>query len=118
MSKIIRTEIDETWAHSAVVEAGDYVYISYCMDNEGETIERQINGAFDVLSYRLKTIGLTLQSVVQMDCLFKNINDLSYLEKIIKDRFHGTYPARKAFETRFIREGIDFQIDAIAFREN
>ena len=27
----------------------------------------------------------------------------------------GGYPARKAFETKFVREGILFQIDAIAF---
>lgn len=117
MSKIIRNEIDEVWAHSAIVEAGNTVYISYCMKHEGEPIEKQIEGAFDVLSKRLDTIGLTLQSVVQMDCLFKYINDLHYLEKIIKQRFHGVYPARKAFETKFIREGIDFQIDAIAYKE-
>lgn len=117
MSNIVRNEIDEIWAHSAIVEAGNYVYISYCMKNEGEAIEHQINGAFDVLSQRLETVDLTLESVVKIDCLFKDINDLSYLEKIIKKRFHEKYPARKAFETRFIREGIGFQVDAIAFRE-
>lgn len=117
MSNIVRNEIDEVWAHSAIVEAGDYVYISYCMKNEGEAIEQQINGAFDVLSKRLESINLSLESVVQMDCLFKNINDLNYLEKIIKERFNGKYPARKAYETRFIREGIEFQIDAVAFKE-
>lgn len=118
MKEIIRTEIDEKWAHSAIVESGDFVYISYCMQNEGQPIENQINGAFDVLSERLETIGLTLQSVVQMDCLFKDINDLMYLGEIIKQRFEGKYPARKAYETKFIRDGISFQIDAIAYREN
>lgn len=118
MTKIIRSEVDEVWAHSAVVEAGNHVYVSYCMKHEGESIEKQINGAFDVLSERLETIGCTLQSVVQMDCLFKDINDLNYLEKVIKERFQGAYPARKAFETNFIRDGIDFQIDAIAYKED
>lgn len=51
-----------------------------------------------------------------MDCLFKDIMDLSFLGEIIKERFNGKYPARKAFETKFIREGILFQIDAIAFK--
>ncbi|WP_313184239.1 RidA family protein [Lacrimispora sp.] len=118
MKEIVRTEIDEMWAHSAIVEAGDYVYISYCMKNEGQSIENQINGAFDILSDRLKTIGLTLESVVQMDCLFRDINDLSFLGEIIKERFQRKYPARKAYETKFIRDGIAFQVDAIAFREN
>ncbi|GHT01082.1 enamine deaminase RidA [Synergistales bacterium] len=116
MKDIKRTEISDEWAHSGIVEAGDFVFISYCMSNEGESIENQINGAFDILNERLETVGLTLESVVKMDCLFKNITDLSFLGNIIKERFVGKYPARKAFETKFIREGIDFQIDAIAFK--
>lgn len=117
MNKIKRIEISDEWAHSGIVEAGDYVFISYCMGNEGQSIENQINGAFDVLSERLETIGLTLESVVKMDCLFKDIMDLSFLGEIIKKRFNGEYPARKAFETKFIREEISFQVDAIAFKE-
>ncbi len=116
MKDIRRTEINDEWAHSGIVEAGDYVFISYCMGNEGQSIENQINGAFDILNERLETIGLTLESVVKMDCLFKDIMDLSFLGEIIKNRFDGKYPARKAFETKFIREGINFQIDAIAFK--
>lgn len=118
MREIIRTEIDHEWAHSAIVEAGDFVYVSYCMRGEGQSIESQINGAFDVLSERLEKIGLTLTSVVQMNCLFRDIKDLLYLGEIIKERFEGKYPARKAYETKFIRDGIDFQVDAVAFREN
>ena len=116
MSTITRTEINEEWAHASVVEAGGFVFISYCMRNEGQSIENQIIGAFDVLSERLAAIGLSLDSVVKMDCLFADIADLSYLGDIIKERFAGNYPARKAFETKFIREEIRFQVDAVAFR--
>jgi len=116
MHIIKRTEINNEWAHSGVVEAGDYVFISYCMGNEGQSIENQINGAFDVLGERLKSVGLTLESVVKMDCLFNDIAELSFLAEIIKERFGENYPARKAFETKFIRDGIRFQVDAIAFK--
>ena len=68
-SRIERIELDEQWAHSAVVVAGEFAFISYCMKNEGQNIDNQINGAFDVLENRLKSIGLTLESVVKMDCL-------------------------------------------------
>jgi enamine deaminase RidA (YjgF/YER057c/UK114 family) len=114
--EIKRTELSEEWAHSGVVEAGGYVFISYCMGNEGQSVENQINGAFDLLEKRLESIGLNLESVVKMDCLFKDIMDVHLLGKIIKDKFNEKYPARKAFETKFLREGILFQIDAIAFR--
>jgi len=116
MNEIKRTEISEEWAHSGIVEAGDCVYISYCMDNEGQSIENQINGAFDILEKRLKTVDLNLESVVKMDCLFKDIMDINSLGEIIKKRFNGKYPARKAFETKFLREGILFQVDAIALK--
>lgn len=116
MSEIKRIEISEEWAHSGVVEAGDLVFVSYCMANEGKPIVEQMNGAFDLLEERLEAVGLSLSSVVKMDCLFKNIEDLEYLADVIKKRFNGAYPSRKAYETRFIRDGIDFQIDAIAFR--
>ena len=117
MKKINRIEIDDFWADSTIVEAGNYIYTSYCMRNEGQSIENQINGAFDVLEERLKKVGLTLDSVVQIDCLFANIQDLNFLPAVIKQRFNGNYPARKAYETKFIREGILFQIDVVAFKE-
>jgi len=61
-------------------------------------------------------VGLGLDSVVKMDCLFKDINDLNYLADVIRKRFNGKYPTRKAFTSDFIRAGIRFQIDAIAYR--
>lgn len=115
---INRLEVDEYWADSTVIEAGDYVFVGYCMGNEGQPIEDQIDGAFDTLEGRLKMAGLGLDSVVKMDCLFKDINDLNYLAEIIKKHFNGKYPARKAYTTDFIRDGILFQIDAIAYRGN
>lgn len=116
MSEIKRIEVDDFWADSTIIEAGDYVFVGYCMANEGKSIVEQINGAFDVLEKRLKMTNLGLESVVKMDCLFKDINDLNYLSDIIKSRFPGKYPTRKAFTTDFIREGIKFQIDAIAYK--
>ena len=49
MSKINRIEADEFWADSTIIEAGDYVFVGYCMGNEGKSIEDQIHGAIDVL---------------------------------------------------------------------
>ena len=116
MSEINRIETDDYWADSTIIEAGDFVYTSYCMKNEDQSIENQIDGAIDVLEDRLKKVGLNLESVVQMDCLFADISDLNSLPDVLKKRFKGKYPARKAYETRFIRDGIKFQIDAVAYK--
>ena len=116
--EIKRLEQNEEWAHTGVVVAGNLVFVSYCMKNEGQSIESQMNGAFDVLNERLAAVGLTLSSVVQIDCLFRDIADLAFLADVIKQRFGDAYPARKAYETKFIREGIRFQVDAIAYLAN
>jgi len=42
---IKRSDINEQWAHSGIVEAGDFAFISYCVGNIGQPIENQINGA-------------------------------------------------------------------------
>ena len=115
MSEIIRKEVNENWAHSGVIKAGDYCFLSYCVGNVGGTIEEQINGAFDYMERRLAMFDLTLEDVVQMDCLFKNIWDIPHMEKIIKGRFNGKYPVRKSIQTEFANNGLLFQVDAVAY---
>lgn len=46
-----------------------------------------INGAFDVLAERSPKTGLSLESVMQLDYLFKDIMQLNALPPIIKERF-------------------------------
>ena len=118
MSEIIRHDVSDQWAHAGVVEAGDFVFMSYCIENIGQSIENQINGAFDHLSKRLGSIGLTLESVVKFDALFRNIWDIPVMEKVIKERFNGKYPARKSIQMEFADEGgrLLFQLDAIAYK--
>ena len=47
MGKIERYDVNEEWAHSGIIKAGDFCYLGYCVGNIGGTIEEQINGAFD-----------------------------------------------------------------------
>ena len=68
---------------------------------------------------RLALVGLTLESVVQMDCLFRDVWNIPVMEKIIKERFGGKYPVRKSIQTEFAhvggKEGLQFQVDAVAY---
>ena len=120
MRKIVRSDINEDWVHCGIVEAGDFAFLNYCVGNVGQPVENQINGAFDQLERRLKSIGLTLESVVKIDCMFRDIWDIPLLEKVIKERFNGKYPARKSIQTEFSHvggeDGLHFQLDAIAFK--
>ncbi len=89
---IERFDINEAWAHSGIIKAGDFCFLNYCVGNVGGTIEEQINGAFDEMEKRLAMVGLTLEHVVQMDCLFRDVWNIPVMEKIIKERFHGKVP--------------------------
>ena len=119
MSEIARLDVYEDWAHSGIVKAGDYCFLSYCVGNIGGTVEEQINGAFDDMERKLALVGLTLENVVHMDCLFRDVWNIPIMEKVIKERFNGKYPARKSIQTEFAHEGgergLQFQVDAIAY---
>jgi len=39
MSEIIRHEINEECAYSGIVEAGDFVFLSFCGGNIGQSVE-------------------------------------------------------------------------------
>lgn len=116
MNKIERYDKNETWAHSGIIRAGEFCFLNYCVRNINGTIEEQIRGAFDEMERRLSLVDLTLESVIQMNCLFKNIWDIPVMEKVIKERFHGNYPVRKSIQTAFADPGnLLFQVDAIAY---
>lgn len=119
MSDIIRLDNNDNWAHAGIIKAGDICFIGYCVGNIGGTIEEQINGAFDNMVRRLALIGLTLDNVVQMDCLFRDVWNIPVMEKVIKERFNGKYPVRKSIQTEFAHKGgnggLLFQVDGVAY---
>lgn len=121
MKEIKRYEINDDWAHAGIVEFGDLLFMSYCVGNVDQPIENQINGAIDHLEKRLNSLGQTLDSVLKIDCLFRNIWDIPVMEKVLKERFKGNYPARKSIQTEFAHPegeyGLLFQLDAICAKK-
>lgn len=121
MTKIKRSDVNEEWAHSGIVEAGNLIFINYCVGNVDQPVENQIHGAINHLEKRLASIGQCLECVVKIDCLFRNIWDIPVLEKVFKERFNGNYPARKSIQTEFAhpegKYGLLFQMDAICIKE-
>jgi len=116
MAEIIRKDVNDEYAHSGIVVAGDFAFITYCVGNIGQSIEKQVEGALDELAARLTSVGLTLESVVKVDALFRDIWDIPAMEKVFHRRFNGKYPARKSLQTEFAhRGGLLFQLDAVAY---
>ena len=77
------------------------------------------NSVISEMERRPALVGLTLENVVQMDCLFRDVRNIPVKEKVIKERFHGKYPVRKSIQTEFAHvggdKGLQFQVDAVAY---
>ncbi len=48
MKEIERYDVNEDWAHSGIVRAGNFYFLNYCVRDTNGTIEQQVSGAFDV----------------------------------------------------------------------
>lgn len=120
MGKIIRSDVNEGYAYSGYVEAGDFVFLSFCVGNIGQSVEMQVEGALDNMAERLAKVNLTLDAVVKVDVLLRDVWDIPVMETVFKRRFNGNYPARKTISTEFAHvggpDGLNVQIDGIAYR--
>lgn len=120
MDNIKRSLINEGFAFSGIVEAGDFVFLTFCVGNVGQPVEAQVNGALDDMSKRLETVGLTLDAVVQVSVMLRDPWNIPVMEKVFKERFKGKYPDRKTISTEFAHhggpDGLHVQIDAIAYK--
>ena len=125
MSEIERQSIDEKlageYAYSEIVEAGDFVFLTFCVGNVGQSVEAQVHGALDNMAARLARVGLGLEAVVKVDVMMRDPWNIPVMEKVFKERFKGVYPARKTIETEFAdkggTDGLHVQIDAIAYKK-
>jgi len=69
---------------------------------------------------RLEKVNLTLDSVVKVDVLLRDVWDIPIMEEVFRRRFKGNYPARKTISTEFAHiggpKGLKVQIDGIAYK--
>ena len=122
MNEIIRKDINEENAYSGSVKAGNYIFLTFCVGNVGGTVKEQVEGALEDMERRLKEFNLTLDAVVQVNVLLRDVWNIPVMEEAFKEKFKGKYPARKTISTDFAHvggpKGLEVQIDGIAFDLN
>ncbi|MEK5240367.1 RidA family protein [Paenibacillus sp. FSL L8-0470] len=120
MSEIVRLDVNEEYAYSGIVEAGDFIFLSFCVGNVGGSSGEQVEGALNDMSQRLQQVNLQLDAVVKVDILLRDVWDIPVMEEVFKRRFKGKYPARKTISTEFAHvggpDGLKVQIDAVAYK--
>ena len=65
MDEIVRKDVSEEWAHSGIVKAGDYCFLSYCVGNVGGTVE-PLGGLGEIL-LRAETFPIAPRQLVLCD---------------------------------------------------
>ncbi len=60
MSSMDRYNINDEYAYSEMVEAGEFVFLSFCVGNVGSSIESQVNGALDDMEKPFGKIGTNI----------------------------------------------------------
>jgi enamine deaminase RidA (YjgF/YER057c/UK114 family) len=97
MSEIMRYEVNEEWAYSGIVEAGDFISLPFCEGNVGQSNETQVNGALDDMCRRLDIVDLSLESVVKVDVMMKDLCNIPIMEKVFKQALMANIQQGKPF---------------------
>jgi 2-iminobutanoate/2-iminopropanoate deaminase len=105
------------WTFSSCVVAGDYVFTSFQAADPKLDITGQTEQCFANLREVLATADATLDDVVKVTILIRDVTDFQAMDDVYKLQFTNGYPARTtAFVARFIDSGARIQIDATAYR--
>ncbi|MFZ5815267.1 MAG: RidA family protein [Bacillota bacterium] len=106
---------DATYCSCAV--AGDFIFTSHQGGGQhSDQIEVQLEAAFKNLEEALQAAGASLDDIVQINLLLKELADFHRAEAVFRKVFTKGYPPRSTYKTEFIAPQILVQIDAIAYR--
>ena len=110
----------DSYGISTFVIQGDTVYISHVAgsyDDEGNkllSIQEQTLQTFRNLEKALKEINLSLDNLLKVTVILKDINDFDAMHKVWKQIFKKEYPVRTTITSNFVDDHCRIQIDGVA----
>jgi 2-iminobutanoate/2-iminopropanoate deaminase len=105
----------KNYSFATCVRAGDFVFTSFQAASPEGDITRQSEECFGNLKTALALAGATLEDVVKMTILLRNVSDFQGMDDVYKTQFPNGFPARTTmFVATFIDDGARIQIDAVA----
>src|SRR2546427_1750171 len=108
--------------YSPGILVGDFLYVSGqgARDREGKlptTIEGQVRQAFENVKAVVEAAGLTMEHVVYSQVYLDNMAHYDVLERLWKEFFPKSPPARAVLGVYKLPTDTPIEIDAVAFRE-
>lgn len=77
-------------------------------------IQAEARQSLTNISNILGAAGLTMQNVVKVTVLLRDINDFAAVNEVYAEFFSEPYPARSAFAVAALPKGANIEIEAIA----
>jgi 2-iminobutanoate/2-iminopropanoate deaminase len=120
MSNRIVIKPYDSYDISTFVIQGDTVYISHfggSYDDAGNKLlsaEEQTIQTFRNLENALREINLTLDNVLKVTVILKDITDFDAMHRAWKQVFTKEFPVRTTITSNFVDDHCRVQIDAIA----
>jgi 2-iminobutanoate/2-iminopropanoate deaminase len=120
MTKRIVLPPYDTFDLSTFVIHGDTIHIGHfggIYDHSGyklPTIEEQTTQAFKNLETALAEIGLTLDNLLKVTVILRDISDFHGMHRVWQQVFKSKYPCRTTITSDFIDDACLIQIDGVA----
>lgn len=118
----IGVNMEPTYWHADAIVAGDYIFTSYqagVYDDEGyllDTVDGQTEQAIRNLAGTLAKAGATLEDVVKVTLLVRNVEEFKPAIMAYGRYFGEICPARMTIVSAFLGDDHLVQLDAIAYK--
>lgn len=117
MIKHMPTHCGDESCPSCVV-AGDFIFLAHHAGGfESNNIVHQMEACFEGINKTLKTVGATLDDMVQINLFLKNIEDFRAARDVFFKYFRDGFPARMTTTTDFMDPTCLCMIDGIAYKQ-
>jgi 2-iminobutanoate/2-iminopropanoate deaminase len=110
--------------YSTVVRAGDFLFLSGqgpvdpasgVMQSDA-TMQEQTRLVLKNLQTVLRGCGADLQDVVKCSVFLRDVNDFAAMNEVYAEVFGATKPARTTVGSGMVAEGMNVEIDCIAYK--
>jgi 2-iminobutanoate/2-iminopropanoate deaminase len=117
-----RTILNPDWGISTCVEVNGSVFIGHHGGHtiDGRklfTIEEQTEVTFRNLKYTLDQMGLSFESIVNLNVLLRDIKDFHGMHSVWTKWFPREFPARTCSTTAFVDDHCLIQLYGVAYRD-
>ena len=118
MVQRIPTNCDDETCPSCVV-AGEYIFLAHHAGGfESNDIAYQMKASFDRLEETLKSVGSSLDDMVQIHLYLKKTEDFTTARDIFYTYFKNWFPARMTSTTNFLSPSCLCMLDGVAYKAN